>query len=812
MVAVAAGCLLVAPLATAPQLGMSAMPSAEAAPSFGFALPVPWGVTVKANGPHGWSDGNAGVRSGVDFVPANGTALTVTAAGAGVAHVESSCVVRIDHADGWQTKYLHLRNIDTSINGQQVAVGRRLGDAGSPAQTCGVGTGVHVHFALFRNGAEQPIGGTSIGGYTVHEGAGYYCGWWSRDADSANLGYNDCVTGYATLALPNNQSTGGGQLDQDGDGVPDGTDRCPSQPGPAAVQGCPDSDGDLRADMDDLCPLTYGTANQGCLQPFSAGPTGRDLNGDRRTDLLAFYNSSASETALWAWYGQANGTLAQERQVWHTPTGWDATRLLPVGVGDVTGDGFADVVAMYRYDPDFIKVWLWPGRADGGVDTPRVLWDAQKWWSGDRTVPIGLADINGDRRVDVLAYYRYDAGITRMWAWLNNGAGGLSAPTVVWEVPSGWDAARVIPAGLGDVNSDGHPDVLAYYRYDNGQLALWLWPGTASGSFPAAHQAWQTSSGWDGNRVRPVGVGDFNRDGRADVLAFYRYDPDWVNLWRWPGKADGTTGVGEVVWHVDKWWDGQRNTPIGIADLSGDRVPDVQAFYRYDGGQAKIWSWHGDGTGGVSSPVEAWSTPSGWDVSRIVPVGFASALQVPTSPRAVSAIAGSGAATVTWQAPSDSGGSPVTSFVVTASPGGRTCYTAALQCPVRGLVNGTPYTFTVRALNVAGSSPASAASARVVPATPPSQVRTPRLTKTSRTMVRVTWLAPSTNGGRAITTYQVQWRRSGTARWSPWVATGLSRSKVLKNMVPGRSYKVRVRAVNALGAGAPILLRVPGRR
>jgi hypothetical protein len=539
---------------------------------------------------------------------------------------------------------------------------------------------------------------------------------------------------------------------------------------------------------------------------------GRDLNGDRRADLLAFYNYSPSETALWAWYGQANGTLAQQRQVWHTPTGWDATRLLPVGVGDLTGDGLADVVAMYRYDPDFIKVWLWPGRADGGVDTPRILWDAEKWWSGDRTVPIGLADINGDRRIDVLAYYRYDAGVTRMWAWLNDGAGGLSSPTVVWEVPSGWDASRVIPAGLGDVNSDGRSDVLAYYRYDNGQLALWVWPGTQGGSFPTAQQAWQTPSGWDGHRVRPVGVGDFNRDGRADVMAFYRYDPDWVNLWRWSGKADGTAGPGEVVWHVEKWWDGHRNTPIGVADITGDRIPDVQAFYRYDGGQAKIWSWHGNGAGGVSSPVEAWSTPTGWDVARIVPAGFATAVQPPSQPRGVSALAGSGTATVSWLAPLDTGGAAVTSYTVTAAPGGRTCTTSALRCSVSGLTNGTAYSFSVRASNSAGFGPAGGTTAKVVPATAPGKVRSLKVVASTRTKVRLVWLAPTSNGGRPVTAYQVQWRRADASSWGAWTSTGALRAKTLRGLTPRRAYLVRVRAVNTLGPGSPVRVRIPSRR
>jgi len=83
---------------------------------------------------------------------------------------------------------------------------------------------------------------------------------------------------------------------------------------------------------------------------------------------------------------------------------------------------------------------------------------------------------------------------------------------------------------------------------------------------------------------------------------------------------------------------------------------------------------------------------------------------VPGPPTSVTATAGAGQATVSWTAPTNTGGSAIIDYTVTSSPGGLTATTSGTSATVIGLTGGTSYTFTVTARNSVGSSSPSSPS------------------------------------------------------------------------------------------------------
>jgi titin len=162
---------------------------------------------------------------------------------------------------------------------------------------------------------------------------------------------------------------------------------------------------------------------------------------------------------------------------------------------------------------------------------------------------------------------------------------------------------------------------------------------------------------------------------------------------------------------------------------------------------------------------------------------------------------------LSWTAPVSNGGAAITDYVVEYSiDAGMSWATfadgvsAAHSTIVTGLAGGIPHLFRVAAVNVAGPG-AYGISAPVTPVTVAGAPTGVYGVPGNREVV-ISWTAPASNGGAAITDYAVQFSSNGGTSWTTFAdGVSTSLSATVTGLTNGTAYVFRVAAVNAVGTG-----------
>ncbi len=255
-------------------------------------------------------------------------------------------------------------------------------------------------------------------------------------------------------------------------------------------------------------------------------------------------------------------------------------QLVPLGftpsntLNDTNGDGMSDI--LWRNSSGTMFGWQMNGgsitsdalTSNGAVVAPDASWSVA-----------GISDFNGDGNADIL--WRNASG--EVSTWLMNGNSITSGA----DVTSGGTAVRPDAswsvAGTGDFNGDGNADIL--WRNASGELTAWLMNGSSivsSGDVTSNGATVRPDASWS-----VAGIGDFNGDGKRDIL--WRNSSGEVAVWMMNGTSIASSGdltSGGVAVHPDASW-----SVAGIGDFNGDGNSDV--LWRNSSGGLSIWSMNG---------------------------------------------------------------------------------------------------------------------------------------------------------------------------------------------------------------------------
>lgn len=252
-----------------------------------------------------------------------------------------------------------------------------------------------------------------------------------------------------------------------------------------------------------------------------------------------------------------------------------------------------------------------------------------------------------------------------------------------------------------------------------------------------------------------------------------------VTRFAWQYSADGGT----------RWTGGQTNAPAnstgaGTITLS---APAKGVTYQY-----RVAIITAGGTSGYSNLAS-----------------FTRAASAPSAPYARSGLLGAGGvAVLAWYAPSDTGGSAITEYVIEANTSGVWAEAARVAAPALTWTGpvvplGTTAQFRVLAVNAIGTSAASSVLSVRAPLQKPGAPTGVAVAQDSANASRVlvTWTPPANLGGATVASYfLVQVSANGGANWSGYTATGTSSSYSLSKPAKGQSYRIRVLTVTGYGA------------
>jgi hypothetical protein len=268
-----------------------------------------------------------------------------------------------------------------------------------------------------------------------------------------------------------------------------------------------------------------------------------DFNNDRWLDIVvANYLSNNIGILL----GYDNGTFAS---VITYPTGSNS---LPrsVAVGDFNNDNRLDIVVANEATGNVGNVGVFVGYGNGTF--PIMI----TYSTGNRSDPISVivGDFNNDGRLDIAVA---NSGTDNIGLIFGNGDGTFSNQTTY---PTG-SGSRPYSIAIGDFNNDNQLDIAIANQGSNG-FGVFL--GRGNGTF---FNQLNYFIG-DGSLPVSIAVGDFNNDGRLDIII----------------TGTGTDNVGVFLGYVSESFLStpaysiglfSRPTSIAVGDFDNDNLLDV---------------------------------------------------------------------------------------------------------------------------------------------------------------------------------------------------------------------------------------------
>ena len=370
-------------------------------------------------------------------------------------------------------------------------------------------------------------------------------------------------------------------------------------------------DNTVGASADDLANVLNGSSYNDKIYALGGDDT---IDGGEGDDWVLYDNSPsgvdvnlATGLARDGWSG-ANGLLAlggtdhlnnienvEGSNYGDKLTGNDGDNQFRGLSGDDTIDGGAgDDTAIYRgVKADYVITKLENGSytvqdkvaGRDGKDTLTHI-ESLSFSDGVQILSSADTDLNGDHHSDILLQNGDDG---MCFTWEMNGLSVNASGVVGWTPPTkDWHAV-----GTGDFNADGKSDVLLQNGADG---MCFVWEMNGLNVQDSGVVGWTPPT----NRWHAVGTGDFDGDGKSDIL-LQNGDDGMCFVWEMNGLTVKDSGVVGWTPPSNAW------KVAGVGDFDGDGKSDILL---QNGADGMCFVWEMNGLSVKDNGVVGWTPPT----------------------------------------------------------------------------------------------------------------------------------------------------------------------------------------------------------
>ncbi|PIK61579.1 hypothetical protein BSL78_01504 [Apostichopus japonicus] len=289
-----------------------------------------------------------------------------------------------------------------------------------------------------------------------------------------------------------------------------------------------------------------------------------DFNGDGKTDLLCHRTTDGYK---WIAFADSNGQFTGTS--WEQGIGWCWHNNAQLHIGDFNGDGKDDMLC---HDTSSGYKWIAFANSQGNF-AGRTSWEAGIGWCRHAGAELHIGDFNGDGKDDMLCH---DTSTGYKWIAFANSQGNFAGRTS-WEAGIGWCRHASAELHIGDFNGDGKDDMLCH---DTSTGYKWIAYANRQGNF-ADRTGWEEGIGWCLHSGSSLHIGDFNGDGKDDMLCHDTNGYKWVALANCQNNfSDRTT------WQAGLGWCYHGGAVFFLGDYDGDSKTDMLC---HDSNTGKKW-------------------------------------------------------------------------------------------------------------------------------------------------------------------------------------------------------------------------------